>query len=231
MTGRPPFRPAYALARARPLFIDAWPKPWHAVAPASAFVWLDEAEMQALGAQIMGFRHWFEASPPAPLLGLRRRLDAAIAALGGCAFFRLTSRSPKDSLRALRFGLRVCDGAEALAMVLEGSERAAHDLRLCLGAQVPLAFVVRPWLTFKPWQECRCTMRHGAFAGAAPPQALDAEQHRLAQGLMARWPGVPKAAVDTLAAHSPVADASFDLVIAPATGAWQLLDANPLTGV
>jgi len=230
---RPPFRLQYDLARARPLFIDAWPASWAARAPATTLVWLDASEVSALGRQIMGCQHWFADVPPEPLRALRHRLAEALAEQGAPAFVRLTSRSPKDSLRAMRHGLRVATAEEALALVMEASERAAHDLRACLDAGVPLAFAIRPWIDFEPWQEWRCVMRARRWAGASAPLGLSEAQADRAARFAEGHGQVLRAAVAELADAAGVDDAVFDLLVPATWGsdspcAWTLLDANPL---
>lgn len=228
-----PFRRAYDLASARLLFIDAWPDAWRAQAPPTTLVWLNEGEMRALGSQILGFRHWFVPVSTAGWGDLPARLAAAMREQAPACFVRLTSRSSKDSLRAMRHGLCVRSSTEALALMLEGSERVAHDLRICLDARVPLAIAVRPWLGFKPWQEWRCFMRRRRWAGASPQLGLNAPNAALALANEAPLNEVLPRAVAALACAATVDDVAFDLVVSPAadgsgTWHWRLLDANPL---
>lgn len=122
--------PPYDFSAAKTTFIDAWPKAWRDLAPGYDIVPVDRIEMNALGAQIMGFRHWFTPASTQPLIHLAHRLDAVIAKQNRACFIRLSSRSPKDSIYALRNGLCIRDGAQALAIILEGSERCAADLRM-----------------------------------------------------------------------------------------------------
>lgn len=78
MKPHPRFRLRYDLARARPLFIDAWPAGWARRAPKTALVWLDADEMHAQGRQIMGCRHWFADVSSVPLRALHVRLTDAL---------------------------------------------------------------------------------------------------------------------------------------------------------
>ena len=174
----------------------------------------------------------FGDASPVPLAGLLARLDAAVARQGGDCFVRLTSRSPKDSLRALRLGLRVADGRQALALFLEASQRCAHDLRMSLDCAIPLAIVVRPWLRFEARQEWRVFMRNHAWAGASARVGLGAADRpwleRRAAALRPHLFGL----VTTLARASPTTDVAFDVIVSDepngADDPVVLLDANPL---
>ena len=228
------WRPPYDFAAALPTFVDAWPQAWHDLAPASEIIPLDRAEMHALGAQIIGFRHWFAPAPARPLPGLARRLDAAIARLGRSCFVRLTSRSPKDGLPALRHGLRVTDGAQALALFVEGSQRCAADLRMALESGHGLGIVVRRWIEFPPWAEFRCFVRERRWAGAS--QAQQAAQTLVFPRMLECLPALLDSlaqAMGRIIPASPIANAAFDLACpTPAKNMpepWaSLLDANPL---
>ncbi len=228
------WRPPYDFAAALPTFVDAWPQAWHDLAPASEIIPLDRSEMQALGAQIIGFRHWFAPAPARPLPGLARRLDAAIARLGRSCFVRLTSRSPKDALPALRHGLRVTDGAQALAWFVEGSQRCAADLRMALAAGHGLGIVVRRWVEFPPWAEFRCFMREREWVGAS--QAHQAAPTPVPPLMLECLPALCPAlaqAMERIIPASPIANAAFDLAFQPfleyKPEPWaSLLDANPL---
>lgn len=231
------WRPPYDFAAALPTFVDAWPPEWHDLAPAGEIVPLDAAEANALGGQIAGFRHWFEPAPARVLADLAYRLDAAVARQGRSSFVRLTSRSPKDSLAALRRGMRVRDGAQALALFVEGSERCAADLRMALEGDHDAGIVVRRWIDFPWWAEYRCFMVGrewvgGSQAGRAGEAALPAVADH-AQAVL----GALDVAMRRIVAASPLADAAFDLVVRPSgddppePAPAILLDVNPLLHV
>jgi hypothetical protein len=230
MTMRVAWSPPYDFSAAKITFVDAWPKAWRDLAPSYEIVPIDRIEMNALGSQIMGFRHWFTPASTQPLINLTRRLDAVIAKQNRACFVRLSSRSPKDSLYALRNGLCIRDGAQALAIILEGSERCAADLRMALDDEHPLAIIVRNWIDFSPWAEFRCFMVGRCWVGAC--QASHLEQ--IAFPLIADYKSDILKALDVsmkkIAAASPIDNAAFDLVF---QGLHQpddaiLLDANPL---
>lgn len=225
----------YDYAAARPTFIDAWPQAWNEMAPVGEIIPLNRDETNALGWQITGYRRWFVPTCTRPLLDLAKRLDEAIARQGRSSFVRLTSRSPKDSLLARRRGLRVRDGAQALALFVEGSERCAADLRMSLEQEHNLGIVVRRWIEFAPWAEFRCFMVDHHWVGASQGQHLGGVAFsriaERARSVIASLEG----SMDRVVAASPIPDAAFDLVIVPWSkhrlGSAVLLDANPLLQV
>ena len=237
MTTLTAWRLPYDFNAARPTFVDAWPQPWRALAPESEMVDLSFVEMNALGWQIAGFRHWFLPAPATMLLDLAYRLDAAIERQGRASFVRLTSRSPKDSLYAQRRGLRVYDGAQALAMITEGSKRCAADLRMALDCQSALAMVVRKWIDFPPYAEFRCFMVDRKWVGASQMGGIEIDGVPWTREQAQAVVGALQASMKQVTATSHIVDAAVDLACLPfANGravSWRatLLDVNPLTEV
>lgn len=231
------WRPPYDFNAARPTFVDAWPRPWRALSPAHELVALSRPEMNALGWQIAGFQHWFAKSAPTPLLGLAARIDAALARVRRSGFVRLTSRSPKDSLYAQRKGLRVSDGAQALAVMTEGSRRCAADLRMALDCRATMAIVVREWMEFPPSAEIRCYMVGRRWVGSSQLGGSATGRHLLTETQARELVLAVQAAMREITAASPIPDAAFDLArmakprrsAADATAI--LLDVNPLLTV
>lgn len=230
------WRPPYDFLAARPTFVDAWPEAWCALAPKQEFVPLNHDEMNALGWQIAGFRHWFPPIPATPLVSLAYRLDAAIQQVNKSSFIRLTSRSPKDSLYAQRRGLHITNGSQALALIMEGSKRCAADLRMAIEHHIEMAIVVRKWLEYPPSAEFRCFMVDRAFVAASQfedlgvenYQPLEKEQaHSIVQSLFTT--------MNYIASTSTIANAAIDLVctslIMNHDAEWPavLIDVNPLT--
>jgi len=231
------WHPPYDFQAALPYCVDAWPKAWRDLAPASEIIPLNREEMNALGSQIIGFGDWFTPSPARPLLGLARRLDAAIARLNRSCFVRLTSRSPKDSLSALRKGMKVADGAQALALFVEGSQRCAADLRMALDGGHELGLVVRRWVDFPPWAEFRCFMLARNWLGASQARHLEGAAFApMAEHVSAILTALHRS-MGRIVSASPVADAAFDLVFQPPWGnsssaiGATLLDVNPLLDI
>jgi len=212
------WHPPYDFQAALPYCVDAWPKAWQDLAPASEIIPLNREEMNALGSQIIGFGDWFTPGPARPLLHLARRLDAAIARLNRSCFVRLTTRSPKDSLFALRKGMKVADGAQALALFVEGSQRCAADLRMALDGGHELGLVVRQWVEFPPWAEFRCFMQDRRWTGASQSHCATEEKFAPIADHSSAIIGALHQAMRQIIAASTVADAAFDLVFQPQLG-------------
>jgi hypothetical protein len=231
------WQPPYDFAAAMPTFVGAWPREWHDLAPDTEIVQLNRNEINALGSQIAGFRHWFTSTPVASLLDLAYRLDAAIERQGRSSFIRLSSRSPKDSLYAQRKGMRISDGAKALALIIEGSQRCAADLRMALDRNATIAIVVRRWIDFPWWAEFRCFMVDYRWVGASqvrPPEGPQSASiaEDLRQMLVAL-----QMSMHRIISTSLVPSAAFDLICLRSSKAFPrsycalLLDVNPLWDV
>ena len=237
MTGQIRWHPPYDFAAARPTFVDAWPQAWQELAPASEIIQLDTEEINALGSQIIGFSHWFKPASTKPLFNLGYRLDSAIARLGRSCFIRLTSRSPKDSLHSLRKGMKVTDGKQALALLIEGSQRCAADCRMALDSGLPLGIVVRQWIDFPAWAEFRCFMLDRRWVGASQAQHLERTVFPMIAEHQAAIINALQQSMERIISTSPIQNAAFDWVALPTTALDSpsnlaiLLDANPLLDV
>lgn len=161
------WRPPYDFLAARATFMNTWPQAWRDLSPAFEILWLSPIEINALGYQISGFHHWFSPASAEPLHALARRIDAAIAGYGRSCFIRLTTRSPKDSLWAECRGMQIHNGAQALGIIMHGSERCAADLRMALDQKDSIGLVVREWIDFLPHMEFRCFMRDRRWMAAS----------------------------------------------------------------
>jgi hypothetical protein len=196
-------------------------------------------ECTALGYQIAGFRDWFEPTTATILSGLIERLNSAIEKIGGPCFIRLTSRSPKDSLRGALHGFKVQNGAQALAIITSGSERCAADLKLALSHGVNLGIVVRPWIDCNVGNEFRCFVVEKKWVGACQNFSSDLLDpsfvHQVAPTIFASL----SETIDQIITHSTLQQGAFDLVchyqFADTVGSSlasnpraYLLDANPL---
>lgn len=137
-------------------------------------------------------------------------------------------------MRAQRFGLRVANGLEALALILEGSQRCADDLRMALDHDFPMAIVVRGWLDFPAWCELRCYVHERRWVAASQANVLRGIKFpdpdiQLPQMLLA-----VRRIMTPIIDSSPMAEAVFDIVCQrDSLGNWAsvLLDVNPLLPV
>lgn len=98
---------------------------------------------------------------------LAARIDPSIRALGGAAFIRLGTRSPKDSYSIMddAGAARITSGAEALFVLTDSMERIYIDLDEARRAEADSYICVRRWLDIENWQELRCFVEDGKLAG------------------------------------------------------------------
>lgn len=101
------------------------------------------------------------------LLALAARLDRGVAAVGGRAFVRLGTRSPKDSYEIMGDAQAACvtTGKRAVFLLTNSMERVLRDLDDDRRADVDSYVCVREWRDIKPWQELRCFIEDGRLAG------------------------------------------------------------------
>jgi D123 len=228
----------YNFETARPTFMDRWQQGWKQVAWPFTIVPMSTLECKALGYQIAGFRDWFDPTPATTLDGLIERLNQAIEITGSPCFTRLTSRSPKDSLRGALHGFKVLNGAQVLALITSGSERCAADLRLALRHGVDLGIVVRPWIDCNASNEFRCFIVAKKWVGACPNFSVNVLPPSFIDEVVPNVFEALKLTLDQMIAHSSIEQGAFDLVCAyhsseDAAGLSSnrrayLLDANPL---
>lgn len=206
---------ATSCADPRRTWIEHWPAALAVLSFRSEPVALDAAELHALGrANGVGIGV-FEPQPPAVLARLQARLDAALQRLGGPAFVRLGSRSPKDTEAFVLGAGQARSGAQVLQLLGAGSVRIGHDLRLCLRSGWLPSIFLREWSDIAPGEEWRgflaggrvlaCRQRGGAEA--APPEAL-----ALGVQVAAAW------------GHDPVV---FDAWCPAGTRRARLIEINP----
>lgn len=115
------------------------------------------------------------ASTRIPLALLRVRLDDAIARLGGVAFVKLGSRSPKDSWWGLRHGFACYRGTGALRLLLDSTERIADDLGGAKAAGMMPSLWVREWVSIPRWAEFRCLIEQRRLIGISQYDYLAGE--------------------------------------------------------
>ncbi len=222
----------YNLTEARPTFIDQWPPHWHALSPKSVSIALTPDQANAIGYQIAGHHNWFEPCSSAPLARIIEQLTSAIESIGSPCFVRLTTRSPKDSVRGNMQGFRVYNGHEALGLILSGSTRCANDLKMSLVYQVPIAIVIRPWIDCTPLNEFRCFMVKPKLVGICPVLKQARVSHTRFE---LNATSVVRSIAKTMALVMPnatIENAAFDLVLQPLSTSTEvvalLLNANPL---
>lgn len=150
-----------------PTYIENWPDALHRLSIASARVPLLEGEAEALGASNGEYAEAFPAPHFRDLSALQQRLDDAIQRFPGGAFVRLGSRSPKDSWDGAANGFRCLDGARAIKLMTDSSERVSDDLHLAIANGYTPSIWVRQWLEIQPWQEWRCLMRGRKLIGVS----------------------------------------------------------------
>lgn len=226
--------PPYPFLKSYTTFIENWPQAFVALALPMTQLPLSEEEVHALGSRMLGFSQWFSQlhSQTAWSL-LRQRITQAVDRHSNGAFIRLGSRSPKDSLQAMRNGMRVYSGDEALRLLLEGSHRVAVDLRLALDHRHQPQLVVRPWVEFPEWSEFRCFMVGYQFVGATQ-YACDSGQRfteiavHEASILKALNFAMTKVAA---CAHLPAAVFDFVVLLSGCETHARLIDVNPLLPV
>lgn len=148
-----------------PTFLTEWPESLARLSFRTVLVHLDAAEAAAL-------RHgplwkgpvWGMSDPTVDkLMG---KLREGLHAMGGAAFLRTHTRSPKDSLLWQQHAGRVDHPWFGLVMLQE-SERFHADARwLALDGALPV-IALREWVAMLPGLEFRCFVRDGVVVGIA----------------------------------------------------------------
>jgi hypothetical protein len=158
----------------RPTFIENWAPALVPLSVRSVGLELDLEVAEWLGmSQVELFETWmpedwtpFDPPPPKPNLDpIEKALDRRIADVGGRAFVRLGSRSPKDAYTQL--DPMVTCGAQALERLLACSERVNEDLHLAVSQRYLPHIWVREWCDIKPYEEFRCFMYKRKLLGVS----------------------------------------------------------------
>ena len=103
---------------------------------------------------------------------LERKVQDAIAELGGCVFVKLNWSSPKDAKWIQ--GTLKCYSFEDICLLLKSSDFVSHDLErafdCCAEGVYPPEFkftlVLKKWCNLNPAMEFRCFVFDGNFVGA-----------------------------------------------------------------
>lgn len=225
--------------RVGPTYLENWPPELASIATRGIGVPLSRDETRELEIRAAGRRGFLDEPAWPPHSDLDARLDRAIRELGGRAFVRLGSRSPKDSPLASRRGMMVADGAEALRLLCAGSERTRFDLALAVRLDVPVWIFVREWRTIPPWSEWRLFFRGGALRAACQYEIRDDDQapRHFPELWNAALSGeVPRALArfaERFLPRSHLADVVADAIAVPAGDGsgrleLELLELNPL---
>lgn len=130
----------------RQTFIENWPEPFRKLGIPSWVVPLTLSEARCLGSSMSIYGSRFGPAEYSDQLdSVRINLRRLLAILDNHAFVRLGSRSPKDSIEALRNGLLVRTADQALRLLKDGSKRVADDLEVMLMNNYSPVIHLRPW--------------------------------------------------------------------------------------
>jgi len=152
-------------------FMERWPQWLHNLSIPSLAVALSRQEMFALvdtsllaeiGQIIKGRPVISDQERGILLSNLATRLDLAIDStfIGGKAFIRLGSRSPKDSYKGHTKKFCVTSGVQAIELLID-SQRIVEDLLAYHLMNLNAAIYVRRWVDIAPWREWRCFVKQG----------------------------------------------------------------------
>lgn len=158
---------AIATIRERsPFFMEQWAPGLTALSIQSEIIRLPQKWVEALNAfvdaMIDGKDFWAIAD-----YDLVKAIGDAIGRVGGSAFVRLGSRSPKDNTLIMREDMRpmpVYSGRQAME-AMGYSERVFIDLLDARRANYMPVIAVRRWLEIPPECEFRCFVTEGKISG------------------------------------------------------------------
>jgi hypothetical protein len=105
----------------------------------------------------------------AVLASLAARVQSCLDAVGGRAFVRLGSRSPKDSLCKR---LPCCNTRDFFDMLFF-SKRILDDVHWAFLHDYCVSVFVRPWLDIQRWQEFRCIIKGKKLYGISQYHSQD----------------------------------------------------------
>jgi hypothetical protein len=152
---------------ASPFFIEGWPKALLALSVSTEILPLSQDELAAM---LRLINETWEHKPTTRddvYVGLLDRLHTAIENVGGKAFIRTGSRSPKDNPCFMDMALKpipIYSGQSALDC-LAYSERVYLDLNDARRAEYLPSLCVRRFVEFEPESEFRCFVENGTIAG------------------------------------------------------------------
>lgn len=219
------------LHHCRPTFLTEWPEALGRLSFRTEFVHLNDDAVRRLQDGALS-RGPVRARADDALAPLMHKLDAARARLGGAAFVRTHTRSPKDSPLFQRHRGRVDTAWTALVMLAE-SARFHEDARwLALDRALPV-IALREWVDIPHGMEFRCFVRGGRLLGIAQRPVPDAVTPALRAhagavrrllvaflGECLQRSGLPSAVFDLCLLREPVATMSLADV--------RLVELNPL---
>jgi len=148
---------------ALPTFLTEWADPLRALSFKTELVYLNAHESNALRRGPLWKGPVWGMSDPV-LNGLLGKLRLALDKLGGEAFVRTQTRSPKDGALFRQHAGRVTHPWFALVM-LQASRRFHDDAAwLELNSALPV-IALREWVSLPVGLEFRCIVRHGECVG------------------------------------------------------------------
>ncbi|CAM2010537.1 hypothetical protein [Acanthopleuribacter pedis] len=201
--------------RIAPTFIENWPQA------------LRERSLPALDLQVpwdellaamshSKYRGWFpNLQPHLSLDALEERIDAGLAQIGGPAFLRLGSRSPKDGLQAQQFGLRIEHGHQGVRLLTSDSRRAAFDIRCAMDYSTMPRLFLRPWRTIPTWSEFRCFIQGGEVVGISQYDFRDLGRSEIIVQHAERIEAVLREALAAMLPEFHLPDIIADLILVP----------------
>lgn len=143
----------------RQTYIEAWPRELRQISIPSHGVRLTLEEAEALGrSQMELWETWTqEPSEAMPNIdSIKDKLERAFELVDTPGFVKVGGRAPKDTMAFNQTWGRVRDVRQAVAMLLDISERVNDDLHLCVGNGYRPWIWIREWMEINPWEEFRC---------------------------------------------------------------------------
>lgn len=222
-----------------PTYIESWPEGLRRLSMESYGLRLTARDARVLSSYMGEFSEGFDVSGIKPEAREIARdtivnlLDTSIQRVGGKAFVRLGSRSPKDCWLPreegdIRKGL-VRNGEQAFRRLTANSERLYEDLQTALAMGYEPWIWVRKWVEIAPWQEFRCFMRDREMVAISQYDYYQGKMDELAENI-----GPIEAAIKEFFQRSflpaiHLDSVVFDVIAAPGEGGFtvSLVEINP----
>lgn len=148
-------------------FIENWPKELYNMTFDQIDIPLSFIDAKSLGSNITEWFELFDFPIGSDILNIRVSIDNAIQSLGGRAFVRLGSRSPKDSFLGSKHGFQCTNGLYAIRLLTDCSERIATDLAACISNKYEPHVFVRKWANINQYEEFRCFVYNHELIGVS----------------------------------------------------------------